>query len=101
MTEVVQYDQPAIRGLVNHPKERVHNGHMVLVAATDCWQTGCIKVAVARSSLVNEVHNAELMRNLYPSSILALVVKPLRNARSSWESGCLTSTNRSSLSLIY
>ena len=48
MTEVVQYDQPAIRGLVDHPKERVHNGHMVLVAATDCWQTGCIKVAVAR-----------------------------------------------------
>ena len=101
MTEVVQYNQPAIRGLVDHPKERCHNGYLVLVAATDCWQTGCIKVAIARSSLVNEVRNAELVCNLHPSRIFALVVKPLRNARSSWESGCLTSTNRSSLSLIY
>ena len=101
MTEVVQYNQPAIRGLVDHPKERCHNGYLVLVAATDCWQSGCIKVAIARSSLVNEVRNAELVCNLHPSRIFALVVKPLRNARSSWESGCLTSTNRSSLSLIY
>ena len=100
MTEVVQYDQPAIRGLVDHSKVRCHNGHLVLVAATDYWQTGCVKVAVARSSLVNEVHNAELMCNLHPSSVFALVIKPLRNA-SSWESGCLTSTNRSSLSPVY
>lgn len=83
MTEVVQYDQPATSGLVDHPKEWRHNGHFVLVAATDYWQTGCIKVAVPRSSLVNEFHNAELMCNLHHSSIFALVVKPLRNARSS------------------
>ena len=69
MTEVVQYNQPAIRGLVDHPKERCHNGYLVLVAATDCWQTGCIKVAIARSSLVNEVRNAELVCNLHPSRI--------------------------------
>lgn len=66
-----------------HPKEWHYNGHFMLVAATDYWQTGCIKVAVPRSSLVNEFHNAELMCNLHHSSIFALVVKPLRNARSS------------------